>query len=203
MRPRRRQLKLIARFNFKRGHPLPEIDLSRVRSAVYSSDVHRDKWKHSQLLHARLFLLWGADCVVTDVKKNGLFRWQASSLLSLHVSVLKHPQDGSIVSEWSNEHWGHFCTHGPQFFQCFFFLFFFFSQLTNDFNTHGWVKWVDASVSPWAKQRENAWELPVGPKRSWQKPMPVQKGCSENTQFNKQRQRQLRSRGPNSLINST
>ena len=38
------------------------------------------------------------------------------------------------------------------FFSAFFFFFFF--QLTDDFNTHGWVEWVDATFPPWAKLRE-------------------------------------------------
>lgn len=50
-------------------------------------------------------------------------------------------------------------------FSVFFFLFFF--QLADDFNIHGWVEWV---LFPLSQTGGNAWELPVGPKRSWQAP---------------------------------
>ena len=40
----------------KRGHLLAEIDQSRIKSAVYSSDVHRTERKDRQLIHTRLLL---------------------------------------------------------------------------------------------------------------------------------------------------
>lgn len=46
----------MAQFHFKRGHLLAEIDLSRIKSAVYSSDVHRTEWKRLQLIHTLLLL---------------------------------------------------------------------------------------------------------------------------------------------------
>lgn len=51
------------------------------------------------------------------------------------------------------------------FLSVFFFVFFF--QLADDFNIHGWVEWV---LFPLSQTGGNAWELPVGPKRSWQAP---------------------------------
>lgn len=40
--------------------------------------------------------------------------------------------------------------------------------MANDFYIHGWVVRVDAPFFPLSQTRGNAWELPVGPKQSWQ-----------------------------------
>lgn len=48
--------KINGTISLKRGHLLAEIDLSRIKSAVYSSDVHRTEWKDGQLIHTCLVL---------------------------------------------------------------------------------------------------------------------------------------------------
>lgn len=66
----------------------------------------------------------------------------------------------------------------------------FLPQPADDFNIHGWAERVRS-----AKRGGNAWELPVGPKRSWQARCQGKRTAVKNIQFNKQRQRQLGSPG--------